>query len=65
MALTSTNVPWIFRLPAATTPRTALHLLAAAAGRSQANPEKVRDILASGNPISGVAFLQTGEPRRE
>jgi hypothetical protein len=61
--LTSTNVPWIFRLPPETTPVAALRLLEAAAVRSGANPERLRDVLASGDDISGVAFLPTGEPR--
>jgi len=64
-ALTSTNVPWIFRLPAATTPAAALGLLQAAATRSGPNPEKLRDVLASGDNLSGVAFLATGEPRAQ
>ena len=62
-ALTSTNVPWIFRLPAETTPAFALRLLQRAADRSGANPERLRDVLASGDEVSGVAFLPTGEPR--
>jgi ABC-type branched-subunit amino acid transport system substrate-binding protein/phosphoribosylcarboxyaminoimidazole (NCAIR) mutase len=61
--LTSTNVPWIFRLPAATTPAAALRILQAAAIRSGPNAEKLRDVLASGDNLSGVAFLTTGEPR--
>jgi hypothetical protein len=63
--LTSINVPWIFRLPAQTTPAVALLLLEAAAVRSGPNPERLRDVLASGSNISGVAFLPTGEPRRQ
>ena len=62
-ALTSTNVPWIFRLPAGTTPASAMRLLLAAASQSGSNPERLRDLLASGHPIGGVAFLPTGEPR--
>jgi ABC-type branched-subunit amino acid transport system substrate-binding protein len=62
-ALTSTNIPWIFRLPAQTTPADALRLLKEAALRSGPNPERLRDVLASGSSISGVAFLPTGEPR--
>jgi len=62
-ALTSTNVPWIFRLPAQTAPVDALRLLKAAALRSGPNPERLRDELASGSRISGMAFLTTGEPR--
>ena len=60
--LTSTNIPWIFRLPAETTPAAALKLLETAEARSGANAERLRDILASGDTISGVAFLPTGEP---
>jgi ABC-type branched-subunit amino acid transport system substrate-binding protein len=62
-ALTSNNVPWIFRLPAGTTPAAALRVLETAAGRIGANPERLRDVLASGNEVSGFAFLPTGEPR--
>jgi ABC-type branched-subunit amino acid transport system substrate-binding protein len=62
-ALTSTNIPWIFRLPPETTAASALGLLEAAEARSGANPERLRDVLASGETVSGVAFLTTGEPR--
>jgi branched-chain amino acid transport system substrate-binding protein len=62
--LTSTNVPWIFRLPPETTPAEVLRLLEAAAVRSGPNPERLRDVLASGSSIFGVAFLPTGEPRK-
>jgi branched-chain amino acid transport system substrate-binding protein len=61
--LTSTNVPWIFRLPPETTPAAALGLLEAAEVRSGANSERLRNVLASGEMVSGVAFLPTGEPR--
>ena len=61
--LTSTNVPWIFRLPAATTPAAAMGLIETAVGKSGANPEKLRDVLASGQSVDGVAFLSTGEPK--
>jgi ABC-type branched-subunit amino acid transport system substrate-binding protein len=61
--LTSNNVPWIFRVPEQTTPVSALRLLEAAADRSGMNPERLRNVLASGSEISGVAFLPTGEPR--
>ena len=62
-ALTSTNIPWIFRLPAETTPAGAVRLLKAAEGHSGANAERLRDVLASGDAVAGVAFLPTGEPR--
>jgi len=61
--LTSTNVPWIFRLPVGTAPTGALRLLQDAERRAGPNPERVRDILASGTPVSGLAFLPGGEPR--
>lgn len=61
--LTSTNVPWIFRLPSTTAPEAALRLIESAAETSGANPEKLRDVLASGQSIDGVAFLSTGEPK--
>jgi ABC-type branched-subunit amino acid transport system substrate-binding protein len=60
--LTSTNVPWIFRLPADKTPLQALQLVQAAELRSGPDPERLRDLLGSGDAISGMAFLCTGEP---
>jgi hypothetical protein len=59
--LTSVNVPWIFRLPQGTKAVSALHMLREAVARVGADPEKVRDLLASGGNISGIAFLSTGE----
>jgi hypothetical protein len=64
-ALTSTNVPWIFRMPGSTTPDAALRVLQRAEQRSGANPEKLRDLLASGDEVAGVAFAPTGEPLRK
>ena len=62
-SLTATNVPWIFRMPAETSPVSALRLLRAAARRSGANPERLRGVLASGIALEGIAFLPTGEPK--
>jgi ABC-type branched-subunit amino acid transport system substrate-binding protein len=62
-SLTATNVPWIFRVPADTSPVSAVRLLRAAAQRSGANPERLRDVLASGIALEGIAFLPTGEPK--
>jgi hypothetical protein len=62
-SLTSNNVPWIFRLQAETTPASALRILIGAECRSGANPERLRDVLASGDLVSGMAFQPTGEPR--
>jgi branched-chain amino acid transport system substrate-binding protein len=61
-ALTSTNVPWIFRLPAESMPSSALRLIEAATEQSGVNPEKLRDMLASGTALNGIAFSPTGEP---
>jgi ABC-type branched-subunit amino acid transport system substrate-binding protein len=61
--LTSADVPWIFRLPNGSMPAAALRLLREVAGRAGANPGKIRDALASGTEIEGLAFLPTGEPR--
>ena len=62
-SLTSANVPWIFRLPPEATPAVALRMLRQAAARAGVNSVKVRDELASGDAIDGMAFLPTGEPR--
>jgi hypothetical protein len=60
-SLTSANIPWIFRLAAGTAPTDALRLLRRAADQGGANPQQVRDVLASGGAISGIAFQSTGE----
>ncbi len=62
-SLTSTNVPWIFRLPAGTDPVAALRLIQQAVDQSGPAPSRLRERLASGEAISGVAFLPGGEPR--
>jgi hypothetical protein len=61
--LTSTNVPWIFRLPSRTSPEVALHLIREAVAHTGANPERLRDVLASGVVYAGEAFSPTGEPK--
>jgi ABC-type branched-subunit amino acid transport system substrate-binding protein len=61
-ALTSTNVAWIFRLPADAGAAEAIRLVMEAARTAGENPEKVRDVLASGTMVAGVRFLPTGEP---
>jgi branched-chain amino acid transport system substrate-binding protein len=64
-ALTSTNVPWIFRLPAGTAPAAALRVMEAAASRSGPNAARLRDVLASGQDLAGAAFLPGGEPQKQ
>ncbi len=61
-ALTSTNIPWIFRLPSASGAAEALRVLAAAERGSGTDPEKLREVLASGRMLAGVRFASTGEP---
>jgi hypothetical protein len=61
-ALTSTNVAWIFRLPADAGAAEAVRLVTEAAEVSGDNPERLRDVLASGTMVAGVRFLSTGEP---
>ena len=63
--LTSTNVPWIFRLPASTTPSQALQLIQSASADGTASPGKLRDTLASGASINGLSFFTTGEPKNQ
>jgi len=62
-ALTSTNIPWIFRLPESTSLQQALQTLAAAERRSGPNRSKIREELASGRQVAGMQFQPTGEPR--
>ncbi|MGB2606105.1 MAG: ABC transporter substrate-binding protein [Candidatus Sulfotelmatobacter sp.] len=62
-ALTTTNIPWIFRLPEDTPLDSALRCLAEAINRAGANRGKVRDLLSSGRTIAGLSFDVTGEPR--
>jgi len=60
--LTSTNIPWIFRLPEGTSLTDAVQVFVEAAKSSGANRGKVRDYLASGAPADGIRFASTGEP---
>jgi branched-chain amino acid transport system substrate-binding protein len=62
-ALTSTNVPWIFRVPGSTSPAAALQLVNAALLRSGANAESLRNALASGTDLAGFTFQSNGELR--
>jgi ABC-type branched-subunit amino acid transport system substrate-binding protein len=63
-ALTSTNIPWIFRLDAGTTLDDAVRCLTDAANRAGPNRGAIRDYLAKGNLVAGrFAFASTGELR--
>lgn len=61
--LTTTNVPWIFRLPEDTTLERALNVFAEAVSASGPDRGKIRAYLASGNTIAGVSFAPTGDAR--
>jgi hypothetical protein len=62
-ALTSINIPWIFRLPKDTNLDQAVRLFGGAIAQAGPNAEKVRAVLASGKEIAGVKFETTGEPK--
>jgi len=61
--LTSINIPWIFRLPEATSLERAVETISAAEHAAGPNRSRIRDELASGKNIAGVRFETTGEPR--
>lgn len=62
-ALTSTNIPWIFRLPQETTLPRAVELIMNAAKDSGADRAKLREVLASGRSFAQISFTSTGESR--
>ncbi len=62
-SLTSTNIPWIFRLPEGSAPDRAIRCFAEVINKVGANREKVRNVLASGTTVAGLSFQNTGEPR--
>jgi ABC-type branched-subunit amino acid transport system substrate-binding protein len=59
--LTSTNIPWIFRLPSSTTAGEAVRCMTKAISEAGMNRSKLRQVLASGQSIAGVRFSPTGE----
>ena len=59
--LTSTNVPWIFRLSEGTPLSKAVEMFTQAIENSGADRSKVRSYLASGASVAGVKFDSTGE----
>jgi len=60
-ALTSTNIPWIFRLPEGTPMEEAVRCLSTAIEQVGPNRASIRAFLASGNPLVGLRFESTGE----
>jgi branched-chain amino acid transport system substrate-binding protein len=59
--LTSTNIPWIFRMPSETRLEDAIRCLGAAILAAGPNREKIRALLSSGVPVAGVRFQPSGE----
>ena len=59
--LTSTNIPWIFRLPQGTALSDAVQVFAQATRVSGANRGKIREFLASGTAVAGLRFDSRGE----
>ena len=64
-SLTSTNIPWIFRLPEGTPLAQALGSLSAAIEQAGPNRARIRECLASGKPLAGVRFQSSGELAKE
>lgn len=62
--LTSTNIPWIFRLPEGTDLTQAVEIFAQAEQAAGPNRGKIREFLAAGRTIAGMVFDSTGEPRQ-
>jgi branched-chain amino acid transport system substrate-binding protein len=59
--LTSTNIPWIFRLPEGTSVAQALRTISAAINQAGVNRGRIREVLASGAAVAGASFTSTGE----
>jgi branched-chain amino acid transport system substrate-binding protein len=62
--LTSTNIPWIFRLPEATPLPQAIRCLSSAIEQAGANRASIRETMASGKPLAGMRFESTGDPAK-
>jgi hypothetical protein len=60
-SLTSTNIPWIFRLPPDAPLEQAVKCLVAAMAQTGPNRSEIREVLASGKRLAGVRFESTGE----
>ncbi len=63
--LTTTNIPWIFRLPQGTSLDRALRLVAEAIDKAGPNRERIRNLLSSGKAIEGLSFDTSGELRSQ
>ncbi len=61
--LTSTNIPWIFRLPEGTDLPQALNCLFTAITEAGPNRSSIRQVLASGKTLAGIRFSSAGETK--
>lgn len=61
--LTTTNVPWIFRMPASTPLTKAIAAFAQAVDGAGADRGKIRAYLSSGITVAGVRFSSKGDAR--
>jgi hypothetical protein len=59
--LTTTNIPWIFRMPEGTPLIKALDVFVQAVNASAPDRGKIRGYLASGNTVAGVSFTAAGD----
>jgi ABC-type branched-subunit amino acid transport system substrate-binding protein len=60
-ALTTTNIPWIFRLPPETPIVKAVSCLSAAMQQVGPNRTRIRELLASGKRVAGIRFNSSGD----
>jgi len=60
--LTSSNIPWIFRLPEGTPLRNAVECLLGAIDLAGPNRAGIREVLASGKRVGGIRFDSAGDP---
>jgi branched-chain amino acid transport system substrate-binding protein len=63
-SLTSTNIPWVFRLPEGTPATDALKLVSAAIAQAGSSRSGIREILASGRILAGTRFDSNGEMKQ-
>jgi ABC-type branched-subunit amino acid transport system substrate-binding protein len=63
-ALTSTNIPWIFRFPEGTAVEQAVKCLDSAISQAGPSRSSIRELLASGKTVGGVRFDSTGEVKQ-
>ena len=61
-ALTSSNIPWIFRMPQGATLAQAVRSFVAAEQQAGPNAQRIRDVLSSGSDLAGLHFAPTGDP---